>query len=228
MRHKVLIVEDEPELVGILSFLIKDEGHDIEIAFDGKEALKIIKSNPPDLVLLDIMLPNINGFELCNIIRRNSTIPVIILSAKVEDENIIKGLELGADDYITKPFNHRELVLRINSLLKRTQQYKTADILESGDIKICYSSKEVFVKGQLKKLTPKEFNLLYFMAKNENHVLSWRSLLQEVWGTEEWEGGNELIKVTISRLRQKLEPDPSNPVYLLNVWGMGYKFVIPE
>lgn len=227
MKSKILIVEDEPELVGILTFLLKDEGYDVEVAFDGEQALIEIEKNVPDLVLLDIMLPKIDGFDLCNIIRRETSIPVIILSAKVNDEFIIKGLELGADDYVTKPFNHRELVLRINKLLQRVNQKKHSEQIEIGDIRINPGSKSVFVGDKQIKLTGNEFNLLHYLAINENRVLSWQVLLKEIWGREAGEGGNELVKVNIRRLRKKLEPDASNPIYLINIWGMGYKFSSP-
>jgi DNA-binding response OmpR family regulator len=227
VKYKILIVEDEPELVGILTFLLKDEGYDTEVAFDGEQALAEIQNKEPDLVLLDIMLPKIDGFNLCNIIRRETSIPVIILSAKINDEFIIKGLELGADDYVTKPFNHRELVLRINKLIHRVNQKKYIDQIEIGDIRINPSSKSVFVLDQPIKLTGNEFNLLHYLAINENRVLSWQVLLKEIWGREPGEGGNELVKVNIRRLRKKLEPDSSNPIYLINIWGMGYKFTSP-
>ena len=227
MNLRILIVEDEPELVGILTFLLKGEGYDIDVAFDGEKALSEIQSNPPDMVLLDIMLPKMNGFELCNMIRRDTSIPVIILSAKIDDEYVIKGLELGADDYITKPFNHRELILRVNRLLTRTGKNKRTNAIVIGNIKILPASKEVFADSRKINVTPIEYRLLHCLAFNENRVLSWQSLLNEVWGREKWEGGNELVKVNIRRLRKKIEPDPSNPIYIINVWGMGYKMVCP-
>ncbi|MBT4287366.1 MAG: response regulator transcription factor [Deltaproteobacteria bacterium] len=227
MKYKILIVEDEPELVGILTFLLKDEGYDTEVAFDGEQALIEINKNKPDLILLDIMLPKIDGFDLCNIIRRETSIPVIILSAKINDEFIIKGLELGADDYVPKPFNHRELILRINKLLQRINQKKNTDQIFIGNICINPELKTVSVGDQEIKLTGNEFNLLHYLAVNENRVLSWQLLLKEIWGREPGEGGNELVKVNIRRLRKKLEPDASNPIYLINIWGMGYKFTSP-
>lgn len=227
MSPHILIVEDEPELVGILTFLLKKEGYGVDVAFDGENALVEIQTNPPDMVLLDIMLPKIDGFDLCNMIRKETSIPVIILSARADEEYVIKGLELGADDYITKPFNHRELILRVNRLLERTRANKKTGSIVIGRIEINPASKEVFVDDQKKSLTPVEYKLLHCLAVNENRVLSWQSLIKEVWGQEKREGGNELVKVNIRRLRKKLEPDPSNPVYLTNVWGMGYKIADP-
>ena len=154
MNLRVLIVEDEPELVGILAFLLKEEGYDVGIAFDGKKALSEIRSNPPDMVLLDIMLPQMDGFELCKIVRRDTSIPVVILSAKGCDEHVIKGLELGADDYITKPFNHRELILRVNRLLARVEQNKRTNEIAIGNVRVFPVSKEVFVGSRKINVTP--------------------------------------------------------------------------
>ncbi len=223
MKHKILIIEDEPQLVGILEYLLKDEGYSVLAAYNGEDGLKLAKMEKPDLVILDIMLPQMDGFEVCNRIRKYTTIPVIILSAKKEDENIIKGLEIGADDYITKPFNHRELILRMQKILKRISTHKVTKKIKIGDLEINLSTKEVAVKSNRINLTPTEFNLLSCLAINRGRVLSWESLLSEVWNYKDWEGGREIVKVNIRRLRKKIEPDPSHPVYLLNVWGMGYR-----
>ena len=227
MKPKILIVEDEPQLVGILEYLLKTEEFTTVVAYNGEDALKIINDEKLSLVILDIMLPKMDGFEVCNSIRKYTTIPVIILSAKNEEESIIKGLELGADDYITKPFNHRELILRVKKLLERSVNYKENRIIKINDIQMDIVNRVVSVNNENVELTPVEFNLLLCLAKNEGRVLSWESLLTEVWGHDNWEGGNELIKVNIRRLRKKIEPDPAKPVYILNIWGVGYKLVCP-
>jgi|TARA_B110000091_G_C13800781_1_gene470142 DNA-binding response OmpR family regulator len=228
MSLKILVVEDEPALVGILEFLLTDEGYQVVVAYDGETGLELAKEQKPALVILDVMLPNMSGFEVCNQLRRFTTIPVIILSAKDHDQDVIKGLEIGADDYITKPFNHRELVLRVKKLLSRTDSVAVDEHLIIGDIEINMAQKQVSLKGEVIKLTPTEFKLLTCLAENEDRVLSWESLLREVWQHENWEGGNELVKVNVRRLRKKLENDPSHPAYLINIWGMGYKLTNPK
>ncbi len=228
MKQTILIIEDEPQLVGILEYLLRDEGYSVETAYNGEDALKLMKKVRPDLVILDIMLPKMDGFEVCNRIRKYTTIPVIILSAKDQDEDIIKGLEIGADDYITKPFNHRELILRIAKILKRINAYRVKENIKIGDLQINLSSRSLKIKGNKINLTPTEFNLLTCLAKHKDRVLSWESLLKEVWGySDDWDGGKELIKVNIRRLRKKIEPAVSNPVYLVNLWGMGYRLASP-
>ena len=228
MKHTILIIEDEPELVGILEYLLRDEGYSVETAYNGEDALKLMKHVRPDLVILDIMLPKMDGFEVCNRIRKYTTIPVIILSAKEENEDIIKGLEIGADDYITKPFNHRELILRIAKILKRINAYRVKENIKIGDLQINLSDKSLKIKGNRINLTPTEFNLLACLAKHNDRVLSWESLLNEVWGyNDDWDGGKDLVKVNIRRLRKKIESDASNPVYLVNLWGMGYRLASP-
>ena len=224
----ILIVEDEPQLVGILEYLLKNEGYNILKAYDGQEALKLIKINKPDLVLLDIMIPNIGGLQICSYIKKNTNIPVIILSAKKEDEDKIEGLESGAEDYITKPFNHKELILRIKNILRKHEHLKEKKIIQVGNIKINPASREVFIENRKIELTPLEFNLLYFIAKNADKVLSWESIFSEIWGFKDWEGSKEVVKINIYRLRRKIEKDPSNPKYLLTIRGVGYRLVDPK
>jgi DNA-binding response OmpR family regulator len=223
MKKLILIAEDEPQMVGIIEYLLRDEGYVTAVAYNGEDALKEVKARKPDLVVLDIMLPKMNGFEVCNKIRKFTTIPVIILSVKSEDESVIKGLELGADDYITKPFNHRELVLRINKILKRTEKNRKNDIIRIGDLEISVPDRTVRMKNVPVNLTPIEFNLLHCLAVNQDRILTWESLFNDIWGYKDWEGDREIVKVNISRLRKKIEPDPSNPSYIINAWGVGYK-----
>jgi len=233
MQKKVLIVEDEPDLATILKYIMEGEGWSADVEYNGESALSYIENSRPDIVILDIMLPKINGFEVCNQIRRFTTIPVLILSAKIQPEDIIKGLEIGADDYMTKPFNHRELVLRVKKILNRksieTSIEADSQELKIGDIEISLSAKSVLLNGVEVAVTPIEYKLLSCLAINEGRILSWESLVKEVWGHDDWNGGDKLVKVSIGRLRKKLEG--GNMVdadkYIVNVWGMGYKLVNP-
>jgi DNA-binding response OmpR family regulator len=219
----ILIAEDEPQLIGILEFLFKDEGYNITKAYDGDDAIKSIRTKPIDLVLLDIMLPKTDGFRVLEYIKKNTSVPVVILSAKKENEDKIRGLETGAEDYITKPFNHRELLLRIKKIIDRSMLKRKNEILSIGNMSINPSMREVIIDGSKIDLTPTEFNILHLVAKNEGKVLSWESIFDEIWGYKEWEGGKEIVKINIYRLRQKIESDPSDPKYLLTVRGIGYR-----
>ncbi|RPI73096.1 MAG: DNA-binding response regulator [Desulfobacteraceae bacterium] len=216
----LLIVEDEPQLVGILEYLFKDEGYEVFKAYSAEEAIKSLKTRGIDLVLLDIMLPQMDGFQLCAYLKKNTVIPVIILSAKKEDEDKIRGLELGAADYITKPFNHKELILRVKKVVEARVHKKELSI---GKMNIHSATREVFIAGTGIELTPIEFNLLLLMAEKKGRVLSWESIFDAVWGYKKWEGAKEIVKITIYRLRQKIERDPSHPEYLLTIRGIGYK-----
>lgn len=223
MKSKIVVVEDEPQLLGILEYLLADEGYEVVCAARGDTGLAAIKSEKPDLVLLDIMLPGMDGFELCSVIRRTTTVPVIVLTARREQEDVIRGLELGADDYLTKPFNNKELILRIRRVLGRTHGPEETEKLRCGDLLIDESNHEATMGDRPLALSPTEFNLLLCLAKNRGRVLSWESLLREIWGSEDWEGGKELVKVNIRRLRKKLEPNPARPQYVLTSWGVGYR-----
>jgi DNA-binding response OmpR family regulator len=224
----LLIVEDEPALVGILEYLFKDEGYNIIKVYDGSDAIKAIKTMPVDIVLLDIMLPGVDGFRVCQYIKKNTAIPVVILSAKKEDEDRIKGLEIGAEDYITKPFNHKELILRIKKIVERDADKRKKDILYVGDLVINASTREVSVNNNKIELTPIEFNLLHLIAKNGGNVLSWESIFEELWGYKDWEGSKEIVKISMYRLRKKIERIPSNPDYLITVRGIGYRISDPS
>ncbi len=223
MKPKIAVVEDEPELVGILEYLLTGEGYDVISASEGDAALSLITSEKPDLVLLDIMLPGASGFDLCPAIRRMTTAPVIVLTARKEQEDIIRGLELGADDYLTKPFNNQELLLRIAGVLSRSHRQTMSDVLVCGDLALDRRTHDVTVAGRSVPLTPTEYNLLLCLLESGGRVLAWESLLREIWGADDWEGGKELVKVNVRRLRKKLEPDPAEPRYVLTVWGVGYK-----
>jgi DNA-binding response OmpR family regulator len=222
VKPKIVIVEDEPKLVGILEYLLETEGYEVASSLRGDTALAVIEAQKPDLVLLDIMLPGMDGFDLCTAIRRLTTVPVIVLTARKEQEDVIRGLELGADDYLTKPFNNKELTLRIRRVLGRTHLEDTSEQIEHGGLAIHVSTREVTVEGRQIALTPTEFSLLLCLMRNRGRVLSWESLLREVWRSDDWDGGKELVKVNIRRLRKKLEPDPTEPKYVLTSWGVGY------
>ena len=202
---------------------MKDEGFQVKTAPSGEEGLSVLKNEKIDLVLLDINLPGINGLEVCNRIKVTEQIPVIFLSCRDQDSDVISGLENGAEDYIRKPFNHRELVLRVRKLLKRSWHNKEQTTIETGDLCIKTDREEVYFNSKEIKLTPMEYKLLEVLGKKLDWVMSWQVLLKEAWGYEDWEGGREIVKVNIRRLRIKIEPDPSQPVYLLTERGRGYK-----
>jgi len=201
---------------------MQDEGFLVKSAVSGEEGLALIKKEKIDLVLLDINLPGINGLEVCNRIKISEHIPVIILSCRDEDSDVISGLEIGAEDYIRKPFNHKELTLRVKKLLIRSGREEQSSI-KTGKLLIKTDREEVYFNSREVKLTPMEYKLLEVLGNKVDWVMSWQVLLRKVWGYEDWEGGREIIKVNIRRLRKKIEPDPSQPVYLLTERGRGYK-----
>jgi len=219
---RILVVDDEPQMVGIVAFALESEGFEVVTAYDGEQALDKLALARPDLVVLDVMLPKIDGFEVCRRVRESTTIPVILLTAKKEDEDVILGLELGADDYVTKPFTPRELVLRVKAVLRRSGAGKAQAVVEVGDLRVDGLRYEATLGGRRLDLTINEFRLLSCLATNAGRVLSWRALLKHAWGLESWEGGKEMVKTAIYRLRQKIEPDPNNPRYILTVRSVGY------
>ena len=231
MSKKILIVEDEPELAKMIKYLMEQEGFSATIEYNGESALRAIQLESPDMIILDIMLPQMNGYDLYKTMRRFATIPVLMLSAKMHDEDIVHGLELGADDYMTKPFNNKELVLRVKKILSRTghssQVTAASSELIIGDIKINFIAKQVLLKGNPVSLTPIEYKLMAYMGLNEGGTLSWERLLKEVWGHDDWKGGDKLVKVNIGRLRKKLEDGLGENQYLVTVRGMGYKLAKP-
>ena len=202
---------------------MKDEGFEVRTAGTGEEGLSIIRKEKVDLVILDINLPGINGLEVCNRIKAAEQLPVVILSARDQDSDVISGLETGADDYVRKPFNHRELILRIRKLLKHSWKINEQTDIETGLLCIKTEREEVYFDSKEIKLTPMEYKLLEVLGRKLDWVMSWQVLLKEAWGYEDWDGGREIVKVNIRRLRLKIEPDPSQPVYLLTERGRGYK-----
>ena len=225
MNEKILLVEDEKTLAKALKFSLEKEGFTVTVAYDGEEALQAVSRDKPQLMVLDLMIPKIDGFEVCRTVRRDSEIPIIILTAKAEDIDKILGLELGADDYMTKPFNTRELLSRIRAILRRTAQYTFTGnkVVRAGDIEIDLIKHKVSIGGREVSLTAKEYALLSFLASNPGRVFSRDMLLEEIWGYE-YCGDARTVDVHIRHLREKIEDHPAEPHYILTVWGTGYKF----
>ncbi len=230
MNKKILIVDDEKTLVKALRFSLEKEGYEIDAAYDGKEAVtKITGAKEPfDLIILDLMLPEMDGFEVCRMVRKKMDVPIIMLTAKGEDIDKVLGLELGADDYLTKPFNPRELIARIRSIFRRveTRNDDSGKLIKTGDLVIDLLQRTVLHKEKEIELTSKEFSLLSFFTTNPGKVFSREELLQNVWGYNYF-GDARTVDVHIRHLREKVEYDPGNPELIVTVWGTGYKFVDP-
>jgi len=227
-KRKILIVEDEKSIADIISFNLKHEGFDTDIALDGNSALEKAGSESFDLILLDLMLPGIDGYEVCERIRKNSIIPIIVVSAKEEESDKVKALEMGADGYVTKPFGMRELVARVRATLRRCDYSAAADvpkdgILVFGDIELDTVRYEVKRKGTLIPLTIREFDLLCCLARGKGQIFSREELMETVWGYEYF-GDIRTVDVTIRRLREKIEDDPSQPQYVITKRSLGYYF----
>ena len=226
MGKKVLVVDDEKLIVKGLRFSLEQEGMEVDCAYDGEEALEYAKAKEYDIVLLDVMLPKLDGFEVCQQIREFSNMPIIMLTAKGEDMDKILGLEYGADDYITKPFNILELKARIKAIMRRTgrpEKEQKSKIVEAADLKMDLDSRRLFIAGREINLTAKEFDLLELMALNPGKVYSRENLLNTVWGYE-YPGDVRTVDVHIRRLREKIETNPSEPKYVHTKWGAGYYF----
>ena len=224
---RVLVVDDEKLIVKGIRFSLEQEGMKVDCAYDGEEALKLAKENIYDILLLDVMLPKYDGFEVCRQIREYSDVPIIMLTAKGDDMDKILGLEYGADDYITKPFNILEVKARIKAILRRTGRKKTEreddKIIVKGEMKIDCESRRVVIGEQETNLTAKEFDLLELLAMNPNKVYSRENLLNIVWGYE-YPGDARTVDVHIRRLREKIETNPRDPKYVYTKWGVGYYF----
>ncbi len=225
MEKKILLVEDEQTLAKALKFSLEKEGFQVVVAYDGEEALQFFAEDEADLVILDLMLPKIDGFEVCRMIRRQHDLPIIMLTARDEDIDKILGLELGADDYITKPFNTRELLARIKAILRRA--VPQTDIgkksIRIGEMKIDLIKHRVTLGNKDIALTSREYALLSFLASNPGKVFSREQLLEQVWGYG-YGGDARTVDVHIRHLREKIEDNPAEPTYILTVWGTGYKF----
>ena len=226
-RYKILAVDDEQRMVRFIQLNLEQDGFQVITAYNGKEALEQVRTQLPDLILLDIMMPDINGFEVLRKIREVSNVPVIMLTAKGEEEDRIQGLELGADDYITKPFSPRELVSRIRAVLRRTKTFQEdqVDLIKVDDrLTIDFSRREVWLDGEKVDLRPTEYRLLYHLVQNAGWVNTHEQLLSKVWGFE-YQDEPHYVRLYVNYLRKKLEEDPSNPKYILTERGVGYRFV---
>ena len=227
MAKRVLVVDDEKLIVKGIRFSLEQEGMEVSAAYDGEEALTMARENEYDIILLDIMLPKLNGLEVCQQIREFSNVPIVMLTAKGEDMDKILGLEYGADDYITKPFNILEVKARIKAIMRRTNgkqaKEEQSNIIKARDLRLDCDSRRVFIGEKEVNLTAKEFDVLQLLINNPNKVYSRENLLNIVWGYE-YPGDVRTVDVHIRRLREKIEPNPSDPKSVQTKWGVGYYF----
>lgn len=221
---RILVVEDEESFSDALSFMLRKEGFLVEVANSGPGAIAQFDRSPADLVLLDLMLPGMSGTDVCRSLRSKSRVPIIMVTAKDSELDKVLGLELGADDYVTKPFSSRELVARIRAVLRRNvDDVEEASLVESGPVRLDPERHEVRVSGELVNLPLKEFDLLEYLVRNAGRVLTRGQLIDRIWGSD-YVGDTKTLDVHIKRLRSKVEPDPAHPVHLLTVRGLGYKY----
>lgn len=224
----ILVVDDEERMARFIRLNLEYDGFQVLEAYKGMQAINLIRDKMPDLVLLDVMLPDIDGFEILKTVREVSTVPVIMLTAKGEEDDRVQGLELGADDYITKPFSPRELVSRVKAVLRRTEIASAAtahDVIDVDErLRLDFGRREVWVDGELVKLRPTEYRLLYHLVQNAGWVMTYDQILSKVWGYE-YRDEPHYVRLYVNYLRQKLEEDSSNPKYILTERGVGYRFV---
>lgn len=224
---KILVVEDEPSLAEVVSLYLKRAGYQVQVASNGKQAMTILEKQIPDFVILDIMLPEIDGLSLTRWLRDRSNVPIIMVTARREEIDRIAGLEMGADDYVVKPFSPQELVSRVRAVIRRTGReqtlVETERDLEFEDIHISPATRQVTVRKAIIELTAKEFDLLHLLAKHPRQVFTRDQLLEHVWGGADYIDPGT-VTVHMRRLREKIEKDPSSPLHLLTIWGVGYKF----
>ena len=225
--NKILIVEDDLNLLSTLEYNLRKEGYLVITAVDGAQAVKTSRREKPDLIILDVMLPKMNGFEVCRILRKETTVPILILTAKVEETDKIVGLEIGADDYMSKPFSMRELLARVRAVLRRAKMAEPAPadektLLKINDLEIDPARHRASLRQTVLELSPKEYDLLVFLARNRGLVFNREQLLEKVWGYD-YAGDTRTVDVHIRWLRQKIEADPQKPKYLITVRGTGYK-----
>ena len=226
-RRRVLVVDDEPRMIHFIRLNLEHDGFEVVETTSGTKALDKLRDQLPDLILLDVMMPDLDGFETLRLIREISTVPVIMLTAKGEEDDRVRGLELGADDYVTKPFSPRELVSRVRAVLRRTETPSAPvhEVIQVDDrLKLDFDRREVWVEGRLVKLRPTEYRLLYHLVQNAGWVVPHDQLLAKVWGYE-YREETHYLRLYINYLRQKLEKDPSKPEYILTERGVGYRFV---
>jgi DNA-binding response OmpR family regulator len=225
MARKVLVVDDEKLIVKGIRFSLEQDGMEVDVAYDGEEALALAEANQYDIILLDVMLPKLSGFEVCQKIREFSNVPIIMITAKGDDMDKIMGLDYGADDYMTKPFNILEVKARIKAIMRRiVTKEESKDFLEDGDVRLDCQGRRVYIQGKEIGLTAKEFEVLELLMSNPNKVYGRESLLHTVWG-KDYPGDVRTVDVHIRRLREKIELNPGDPKYVHTKWGVGYYFL---
>ena len=226
--HSILIVEDEESLADSIRYNLEREGFSVDVAADGRRALERFRENPSNLVILDLMLPEVSGLDVCRTIRGESSVPIIMVTAKDAEADRVSGLELGADDYVTKPFSMRELISRVRANLRRVRMSEPApsedEVLRGGPVELDVSRHEARVRGESVAFPPKEFELLETLLRRRGRLLTRDLLIDEVWGSDYF-GDTKTLDVHIKRIRKKIEQDPHDPVHLVTVRGLGYKFV---
>jgi len=226
-RRKILVVDDEERLVRFIRLNLEPDGFTVLEAFNGKQALQHLRDATPDLILLDVMMPDLDGFEVLEMIREMSSVPVIMLTARGEEDDRVHGLELGADDYVTKPFSQRELLSRVRAVLRRTEGASGSmhGLVEvDARLKIDFDRREIWLEGKIVKLRPTEYRLLFHLVQSAGWVITHDQLLAKVWGYE-YRDEPHYVRLYINYLRQKLEKDPADPKYILTERGVGYRFV---
>lgn len=229
--HKILVVDDEPSIVTLMKFNLEKAGYEVITAEDGRQGLDLSLTEKPDLIVLDLMLPGMDGMDVCKTLRQEKVdTPILMLTAKDEEFDKILGLELGADDYMTKPFSPREVVARVKAILRRTQVQQAPDdalsVIKLGALEIHPDTYDVYARGEQLVLTPKEYELLLYLSNHKNKVLSRDQLLNGVWDFH-YDGDTRIVDVHISHLREKIEADPKRPAYIRTIRGFGYKLEVP-
>jgi len=228
MTDKILVVDDEKNMVEIIKYSLEKAGYQVSEAYDGKEAIEKARAFKPDLIILDVMLPVIDGYEVCKRLSTEMQMPIIMLTAKDEEIDKVLGLELGADDYLTKPFSPRELVARVRAHLRRYKKVieSAQEEISFSDLTLNLNRREVFMEGKKVELTPREFDLLNFLIQHRDKVVTRDSLLDNIWGYDYY-GDTKIVNVTVARLREKVEKDPAIPKYIITLRGVGYMFQDP-
>jgi DNA-binding response OmpR family regulator len=227
--EKILVVDDDAKIIKIVKHCLEKEGFNVITAMDGESAITVAKREQPDLVVLDLMLPKLNGLDVCKILTSQYEIPIIILSAKGDELDRIVGFRMGVDDYLTKPFSPTELVLRVQAVIRRVrgrQKNQAVRALQCGSLSLDMATRLATINGQPVNLTSKEFELLWLLASSPQQVFTRMQLLNKIWQSD-YAGDENTVTVHIRRLREKIEPDPSDPYYIRTVWGVGYKFTCP-